>query len=279
MDNVINNIKDTNMNKDTLKIEIEKLKEKNRLLEELLIEEQKKNIEKDHLLSHKSRSASMGEMIENIAHQWRQPLNILALVIQDIYISGQLGTLDADKLEENYSKANNVLQYMSQTIDDFRNFLKESDKVEVFPLSDIFKSVENILVPSLKTNSISISFPNADNLYLEGNQNEFLQVVLNIIKNAQDAIISNNIKKGIIQITAQLVNKKIIISIQDNAGGIAQENIDKIFDPYFTTKHKSQGTGIGLYMSKQIIEKNKDSKLYVTNAKEGANFIIEVCAK
>ncbi len=279
MDNVINNIKDTNMNKDTLKIEIEKLKEKNRLLEELLIEEQKKNIEKDHLLSHKSRSASMGEMIENIAHQWRQPLNILALVIQDIYISGQLGTLDADKLEENYSKANNVLQYMSQTIDDFRNFLKESDEVEVFPLSNIFKSVENILVPSLKTNSISISFPNADNLYLEGNQNEFLQVVLNIIKNAQDAIISNNIKKGIIQITAQLVNKKIIISIQDNAGGIAQENIDKIFDPYFTTKHKSQGTGIGLYMSKQIIEKNKDSKLYVTNAKEGANFIIEVCAK
>ncbi len=279
MDNVIKILKDTIMNQNALKIEIEKLKEKNRLLEELLIKEQKKNIEKDHLLSHRSRSASMGEMIENIAHQWRQPLNILALVIQDIYISGQLGTLDADKLEENYSKANNVLQYMSQTIDDFRNFLKESDEIEVFPLNNIFKSVKNILVPSLKTNSISISLPDADDLYIEGNQNEFLQVILNIIKNSQDAIISNNIKKGIVQITAQKINNKIIISIQDNAGGITKGNIDKIFDPYFTTKHKSQGTGIGLYMSKQIIEKNKDSKLYVTNTKEGANFIIEVCAK
>ncbi len=267
------------MNTKALEIEIEALKEKNRLLEELLAKEQERSIEKDRLLNHKSRSASMGEMIENIAHQWRQPLNILALVIQDIYISGQLGTLDADKLEENYSKANNVLQYMSQTIDDFRNFLKESDGVEIFPLSDIFHSVENIMIPSLKVNNITISLPQTEGLSIEGNRNEFLQVILNIIKNAQDAIVLNNIKKGKITVSLSTKGDKITISIQDNAGGIAKENIDKIFDPYFTTKHKSQGTGIGLYMSKQIIEKNSGSKLYVTNTEEGANFIIEVPAK
>ncbi len=267
------------MNIEALKKEIETLKEKNRLLEESLAREQKNSLEKDHLLNQKSRSASMGEMIENIAHQWRQPLNILALVIQDIYIAGQLGTLDADKLEENYSKANNVLQYMSQTIDDFRNFLKESDGIEVFALNDIFQSIEHIMVPSLKAHNISIALPQAEGLHIEGNRNEFLQVILNIIKNAQDAIILNNIKKGAITIAATHRDSKIIISIQDNAGGIATENIDKIFDPYFTTKHKSQGTGIGLYMSKQIIEKNKDSKLSVANTKEGANFTIEVPAK
>ncbi len=267
------------MNIKTLQIELESLKEKNRLLEEMLSKEQERSLEKDHLLNQKSRSASMGEMIENIAHQWRQPLNILALVIQDIYISGQLGTLDADKLEENYSKANNVLQYMSQTIDDFRNFLKESDSIEVFALDDIFQSIEHIMIPSLKVHNISITLPHADGLHIEGNRNEFLQVILNIIKNAQDAIISNNIKKGTIAVTATKVDSKIVISIQDNAGGIAPEHIDKIFDPYFTTKHKSQGTGIGLYMSKQIIEKNRDSKLSVSNTKEGANFTIEVPAK
>ncbi len=267
------------MNIETLKIEIETLKEKNKLLEELLAKEQERSLEKDHLLNQKSRSASMGEMIENIAHQWRQPLNILALVIQDIYISGQLGTLDADKLEENYSKANNVLQYMSQTIDDFRNFLKESDGVEVFALDDIFQSIEHIMVPSLKVHNIDISLPKTDGFRIEGNRNEFLQVILNIIKNSQDAILLNNIKKGVITITATHTDSNIVISIQDNAGGIAAEHIDKIFDPYFTTKHKSQGTGIGLYMSKQIIEKNKDSKLSVSNTEEGANFMIEVPAK
>ncbi len=267
------------MNTEALEIEIKTLKEKNKLLEELLAKEQERSLEKDHLINQKSRSASMGEMIENIAHQWRQPLNILALVIQDIYISGQLGTLDADKLEENYSKANNVLQYMSQTIDDFRNFLKESDGIEVFALHDIFQSVEHIMVPSLKINNISITLPQVEGVHIEGNRNEFLQVILNIIKNAQDAILLNKIKKGEIVIGVTQSDSKIVISIEDNAGGIPQEYIDKVFDPYFTTKHKSQGTGIGLYMSKQIIEKNNDSKLYVTNTKEGANFCIEVPAK
>ena len=266
------------MNTETLEIEMATLKEKNRLLEELLAKEQERSLEKDHLLNQKSRSASMGEMIENIAHQWRQPLNILALVIQDIYISGQLGTLDADKLEENYSKANNVLQYMSQTIDDFRNFLKESDGIEVFALEDIFQSIEHIMVPSLKVHNINITLPQTEGLRIESNRNEFLQVILNIIKNAQDAIILNNIKKGSIAISALQKGSKIVISIQDNAGGIAAEHIDKIFDPYFTTKHKSQGTGIGLYMSKQIIEKQKDAKLSVVNTEEGANFTIEVPA-
>jgi signal transduction histidine kinase len=220
----------------------------------------------------------MGEMVENIAHQWRQPLNILALVLQDIYISGQLGTLDANKLEENYSKANNVLQYMSQTIDDFRNFLKQSDNIEKFSLESIFQSVDNILGHVLKQHSISMSMPESSDYYIEGNQNEFLQVFINIINNAQDAIILNNINKGTITIDVKKADKNIIISIKDNAGGISDENINKIFDPYFTTKHKTQGTGIGLYMSKQIIEKDEKSKLSVSNTEEGANFTIEVPA-
>jgi len=266
------------MNEENLKIELENLKVRNALLEKLLKIEEEKNIKKEQLLSHKSRSAAMGEMVENIAHQWRQPLNILALVLQDIYISGQLGTLDSNKLEENYSKANNVLQYMSQTIDDFRNFLKKSDNVEKFPLENIFQSIDNILGHILKKNSIDVTLPEESNYFIEGNQNEFLQVFINIINNAQDAIILNNIKNGTIKIDVKRVDKNIIISIRDNAGGISEKNINKIFDPYFTTKHKTQGTGIGLYMSKQIIEKDEKSKLSVKNTKEGANFIIEVPA-
>ncbi|MEA2111170.1 MAG: HAMP domain-containing sensor histidine kinase [Campylobacterota bacterium] len=267
------------MNREELEAELADLKTKNELLERLLANEQEKNLEKEQLLSHKSRSAAMGEMVENIAHQWRQPLNILALVLQDIYISGQLGTLDTDKLEENYSKANNMLQYMSQTIDDFRNFLKKSDNLERFALNNIFKSIDSILLLSLKKNNIAITMDNSNGYYLQGNQNEFLQVFINIINNAQDAIILNNIKNGKIILHVKKINNTIQISIQDNAGGIKAENIDRIFDPYFTTKHKSQGTGIGLYMSKQIIEKDNVSRLYVRNSEEGANFIIEVPAK
>jgi signal transduction histidine kinase len=144
-------------------------------------------------------------------------------------------------------------------------------------LNEIFQSVQSIIIPSLTKNGIDITLPQNINFLLKGNQNEFLQVLVNIIKNAQDAILLNNIKNGNITVSVHKEGGNIVISIVDNAGGIHDDHIDKIFDPYFTTKHKSQGTGIGLYMSKQIIEKYGNARIYASNTEEGANFTIEVC--
>lgn len=233
------------------------------------------NREKDHIMYQQARLASMGEMVANIAHQWRQPLNIIALIMQDFYISGQLGTLDSEKLEKEYTRANSVLQYMSNTIDDFRTFFRHNDEGERFYVNSAIDSVLTLVSKTMEHNSIEISMNIEDDITVFGHKNEFVQAVINLINNAREAITART-KSGHIEIKAYADGTNVKITVQDSGGGINEKDIEQIFEPYFTTKHQSQGTGLGLYMSHQIIVNNMNGSIYAKNREEGTCFYISL---
>lgn len=251
----------------------------NDILETKIALEVQKNREKDQMMYQQSRFASMGEMIGNIAHQWRQPLNIMALIMQDIYISDQLGKLSSQKVEDSYEKANDTLQYMSQTIDDFRYFFKQDSKEQAFSIKEAINSVYSLLGTTLSYNHIRCTVDIQHDSTISGGLNEFKQVFINILNNAQEAILSSHINQKEIKIVATQKGSNAIIVISDAGGGIAKDVISKIFDPYFTTKEKTQGTGLGLFMSKQIIENLMLGSLGVENISEGAEFTITLPIK
>jgi len=257
----------------------EEIEELNNSLESKVSQEVEKNREKDQMMYQQSRLASMGEMIGNIAHQWRQPLNIMALVMQDLYISDQLGNLTSKKVEDSYEKSNNLLQYMSQTIDDFRNFFKQGGEELEFSIKDALDSVYNLVNTNLSYNHIKCKIDVKHDSIVKGGINEFKQVLINIINNAQEAIESNESSKKIINVLITQEKDSALILIRDDGGGISKKVIDKVFDPYFTTKNQTQGTGLGLYMSKQIIENSMCGSLSVKNIKEGAEFRISLPLK
>lgn len=231
------------------------------------------NRKKDRIMYQQARLATMGEMIGNIAHQWRQPLNIIALILQEFYISGQLGTLDLEKLEKEYSRANSVLQYMSDTIDDFRSFFQHNNGNELFSINESINSVMTLVSKGLEYNNIAIDVTVEENINVMGHGNEFIQVLINIINNAREAIIAQE-RKGKITVNAYKEGSKVMITVQDNGGGIDKNDLDQIFEPYFTTKHQTQGTGLGLYMSHQIIVNNMNGSIYAKNKKDGTCFYI-----
>jgi len=255
-----------------------KLKELNENLEQQVESEISKRLEKERLLVQQARLASMGEMINNIAHQWRQPLNALAINIQDIPVAVQCGQMNKEYADNFRQESMRLIKYMSETIEDFRNFFKpDKQKVEF----DIRENIEHVLLlikDVLKSSYIDVKVNASDEaMKFFGYPNEFSQALLNILGNAKDALIEHKDDSDRrINIVAEKNNNVIIVSISDNAGGISQGIIDKIFDPYFTTKHSSQGTGLGLYMSKMIIEQNMSGKLSVHNENAGACFVIEL---
>ncbi|HIC43076.1 MAG TPA: PAS domain-containing sensor histidine kinase [Sulfurimonas sp.] len=257
----------------------EGIKELNNSLESKISEEVQKNREKDQMMYQQSRLASMGEMIGNIAHQWRQPLNIMALVMQDLYISDQLGNLTSKKVEDSYEKSNNLLQYMSQTIDDFRNFFQQGGEEHEFSVKEALNSVYSLVNTNLAYNHIECDIDIKHDSTLKGGLNEFKQVLINIINNAQEAIESNPESKKKINVLITQEKDFSLIRISDDGGGISQEVIEKVFDPYFTTKNQTQGTGLGLYMSKQIIENSMCGSLNVKNIDNGAEFTIKLPLK
>jgi PAS domain S-box-containing protein len=257
----------------------DKIEEINDSLESRIQHEVEKNREKDQMMYQQSRLASMGEMIGNIAHQWRQPLNIMALVMQDIYISDQLGNLTSEKIEASYEKSNNLLQYMSQTIDDFRNFFQHGGEKSEFSIKEALESVHNLVSTNLAYNHIQCMIEVRQDSIIQGGLNEFKQVLINILNNAQEAIQSNASLAKEINILITQEDENAIISVKDDGGGIQKELINRIFDPYFTTKNQTQGTGLGLYMSKQIIENSMCGSLAARNIKNGAEFIISIPIK
>ena len=232
------------------------------------------NRKKDHIMYQQARLASMGEMVANIAHQWRQPLNIIALIIQEFYISGQLGTLNREKIEKEYTRANSVLQYMSSTIDDFRTFFQHNDTGERFSISSAIDSVMTLISKAMEHNKIEVITEIDETLYVFGHKNEFVQTLINLLNNAREAIIAQDREEGKITIKTHREEGMIVVSIQDNGGGIEKEDREQIFEPYFTTKHQAQGTGLGLYMSHQIIVNNMNGTLEVENREEGSCFLI-----
>lgn len=253
-----------------------KLEDINKNLTGLVKKETQKNREKEAILIKQSRQAAMGEMIANIAHQWRQPLNMLAIAVQDVKMAWDYGEVNKEYINNMVFASMKQINYMSHTIDDFRKFFKPDTNKSVFNLKNAVSRVCELVSAALKAHNTELCVEIDDNISVYGYENELLQVFLNIINNSKDAAIENNIASPKITISATERSDGYAIYIQDNAGGIKQEIIDKIFDPYFTTKEPGKGTGIGLYMAKTIIENNMEGKINVENIDDGARFVIEL---
>jgi signal transduction histidine kinase len=227
--------------------------------------------QKDDALQQQSKLASMGEMIGAIAHQWRQPLNALGIQIQGLKYNYKNGEVDEKFLEEFIQKNKETIQFMSNTIDDFRSFFRV-DKTKIdFKILDTLNSVLSMQSAQLQSHDIKVTLKGEEFEYF-GLKSEFQQVILNIINNAKDALLEKDIQNPLIEI--ELNKKEKTLTICDNAKGIDEEVIKRVFEPYFTTKEQGKGTGMGLYMSKMIIEENMGSILEVFNKDKGACFKI-----
>lgn len=228
------------------------------------------------LLIQKSKMASMGEMIGNIAHQWRQPLAQLSGIFLDVETAHAHKELNKKYLEDRTNQANDLLEYMSKTIDEFKEFYNPKSKEECFNLKKTIQNALKIINPSLKFYNVTTTLHIENSLHVNGLPNEFSQVILNIVTNAKDIATNRKIDNPNIQIYTKLTKNKISLHLKDNCGGIEESNTEKIFEPYFTTKY-NYGTGIGLYMCKIIIESKMNGKIYATNDhKNGAIFTIEL---
>jgi len=233
----------------------------------------KEQTEQSKMLVQQSRLASMGEMIENIAHQWRQPLNALGLIIQKVELFSQRERLTQEVLSENVQRATTIIASMSSTIDDFRDFFKPNKQMEFFDLKHVVHDVINLLDAGLEEAGIKVYIKvTQPKCEIYGFRNEFAQVILNLINNSKDALIEKQIKDKKVFITGTQNRGEVIFKIGDNAGGIDEGIINRIFEPYYTTKEEGKGTGIGLYMSKMIIEENMHGVMKVKNSDSGAEF-------
>jgi signal transduction histidine kinase len=229
--------------------------------------------EKEKLLIHQSKLASMGEMINNIAHQWRQPLTHLGFINMNLQLCLEEEPIDKKYINEKIEESNAQLDFMSKTIDNFRDFYKINKKKELFYISDAVKKALDIMEPIFKNNKIEFEFNLIKDKQVDGYENEYSQVILNILTNAKDVLLSRQIQNPKIVISINQKHNSTITTILDNAGGIENKYINQIFDPYFTTKEK--GSGIGLYMSEMIIKNHFKGKITACNKANGSIFSIE----
>ncbi|MBF0473112.1 MAG: PAS domain S-box protein, partial [Nitrospirae bacterium] len=258
------------------------LKELNHTLEERVIEEIEKGRKKEQILIQQSKMASMGEMISAIAHQWRQPLNALGLIIQDIKEAFHANELDQQYIEKSIKDSMDQIKMMSNTIDDFRDFFRKSKQRAPFNIIKSIKFTQSIFSAQLKNNAITINniYNEDEDIIVNGFFNEFNQVILNIMSNAKDAIVEARVKGilgpegGQIIIRALKEDDRAVLKIGNNGGPIPENLLDTIFEPYFTTKEEGKGTGIGLYMAKSIIEQSMNGKIFVENMGYGVIFTI-----
>ncbi|MCJ8326381.1 MAG: PAS domain-containing protein [Campylobacterales bacterium] len=236
--------------------------------------ELEKNRKKDAILIQQSKLAAMGEMLGSIAHQWRQPLNNVSLILQ--FLQDNYKSSDSKTIDKFMSRANKHIEYMSVTIDDFRDFYKPSKEKNDFYLNDCISSLLFIIQSEFEYQNINI-ITDIKKLHLNTYENELKQVILNILNNAKDAILLKKEKlsfEAYIKIESRITDSEIIIKISNNGGEIEDDIMQRIFEPYFTTKFESAGTGIGLYMSKTIIEINMKALIKVNNIKDGVEFSI-----
>ncbi len=231
---------------------------------------------KDQTLIQQGRLAAMGEMINNIAHQWRQPLNNIGLIVQNLQFSFDAGDITHDELKKEIDTAMDVIMHMSRTIDDFRNFFREDKLKSGFLVGRAVHNTLKFVSAALSNDDIQVVFEEDENVTANGYQNEYVQVLLNILSNSRAACIERSIAEPRIHIRVTSENGRAVVYIRDNCGGIPEDILPKIFDPYFTTRAPDKGTGIGLYMSKMIIEQNMAGSLTARNTGDGAEFRIEV---
>ena len=239
------------------------LKKMNEELNEKIKIEMKKNEEKTRISIQQSRMASMGEMLENIAHQWRQPLSTISVAASGIEIKKELNILNDEELSDSLRHIKNATQYLSNTIDDFRNFFVKDKIPSNINIRNTLNKTIDLISSTLAKEEITL-IRNIQNINFTSYENELIQVLMNIFINAKDALANRKSEKLIIVVIKQ-IEDNLVIKIKDNAGGVDSSIIDKIFEPYFTTKHQFNGTGIGLYMSKLIVEKHLIGEISVKN--------------
>ena len=277
----------------SLEIKVEaktkELRALNNSLEIRIKNEVKNSRKKDQIMFAQARLASLGEMLQNIAHQWRQPLGALMMIVQSFEAKFLAGKLTAEFVESRVEDAGKLAQNMSDTLEDFRTFFDPNKSYKIFKVNDVIKKSIDLTKYQLEKEGVEVDFSINHDIEIYGFENELTHVILNLINNSKDALIDKKINKKMIKIIVKDTKKEVIISIIDNAGGIKSDIMPKVFDPYFTTKHKSVGTGIGLYMSKQMVEKHMNGKIICKNIKhkmqndktmyDCAMFVIEIPKK
>ena len=255
------------------KLQLENL---NSTLEMRVQEEVEKNRNKDILLIHQNRQAALGETLDHIAHQWKQPLNSLSLITEILQEETQSGKLTDESLTEATATILALVDHMAQTINVFRDFYRPEKEMNVFSIKEAIDKALLFIRPALRLESVEVDFYADPLLAAYGYPKEYAQVLLNILSNAREAFKEKRVEKPRVSIQAIAENGNAVVTVTDNAGGIPDAHIDRIFDLYFTTRAPSGGTGIGLYMSKNIIENNMGGKLNVRNTECGAEFRIEL---
>ena len=273
--NAIINIKDTSLNNQIFQIvtiaNIEDLKRK------------------ENLMAEQSKLAAMGEMLGNIAHQWRQPLNIISMSSSNLKLKNDMGELNSSTLRESLSLILKTINHLSDTIETFNDFLKTDKEKSIFNVNDNIKNSISLVDNFFKNFNIDIVLELDDDVFLNNLANEFSQAFINILNNAKDAIVLNlkDNESGLIKIKTKKIDNFIEILVLDNALGVDKDILNKIFEPYFTTKHKYQGTGLGLYMTRKIINSSMGGEITVQNKKfthnkkeyKGAEFKIKIPLK
>jgi C4-dicarboxylate-specific signal transduction histidine kinase len=263
---ILENIKNINISLEKkVNIKTKELQMLNSSLEDRIKEEIKISRLKDEMIFQQAKLASMGEMLANIAHQWRQPLNALTLLIQSFYFKSINKKLTEEFVQTQSDEGLKIAKSMSDTINEFRNYFKPDVQKSDFDINEAIDNALFLIDGEMKKSKINIIFEQDDEIHLEGFVNSFTQVVINIVTNAKDALNESEVDDKTILIETKESNRYVIIEISDNGGGIDEEIIDRIFEPYFTTKHQTVGTGIGLYMSKNIINEHFNGNLEVKN--------------
>ncbi len=229
---------------------------------------------KEKMMIAQSRSAAMGDMIAMIAHQWKQPLAILSMVANNMKVDYQLGDAKSEDFETYANDISKQVMQLSNTIDDFRDFFKPTNKRDKYPISRVVDDTLSLIGKSLENHNITVIKDCQDVELIEIFHNELSHVLLNIIVNAREVLIERGIKDKKIFLKVYQDGQSIKIEIEDSAGGVPEDIIGNIFEPYFTTKNKINGTGLGLYMSKTIIEEHFKGRIEVSNSEIGAKFVI-----
>jgi len=232
--------------------------------------------EKEQLLIQQSRMAAMGEMLVNIAHQWRQPLNLLGVKIQELGLSYNYGELNKELLDANITMTMEILQHLSQTITVFQNFTVPDKEKCLFRVEPVIATTVQIIGESLKKEGVILNVSSTGDPQINGYPNEYSQVLMNLLLNTKDAFREQRTANPCIIVRLWSENESSVLTITDNGGGINENIMDKIFDPYFTTKNLGKGDGVGLFLSKAIIEKNMGGRITVRNVDGGSEFRIEV---
>ena len=260
--------------KKELDLQEAELRELNYSLEERVSEAVAAHREKEKMLIQQSKMAAMGDMITMIAHQWRQPINQMSYVLMNIDSAYEFKELTPKYMDEKVKEGTKLLEYMSHTIDDFKNFFKPDKERSDEQISEVLEHTISLVKKSLDSHKIALELNIESDARLMIYRNELLQVILNLITNAKDALVMGEISEPKISVSIREDDTSVTISVSDNAGGVEEDIQEKIFEPYFSTKGEKSGTGLGLYMAKTIVEGHLNGEISVANSREGACFTV-----